>query len=150
MNTRFIKFISFLLFFPSEIFSGTGDAEILKHKPEYLPGRNSAALDSLFIEGWRDAESDLLSGNPRYKIYGMPARWSGEFEDIMTQRFGVAVEFGGCVITEDSYYKSEGNNACIAACLSRIFGEFSFEDIWEEARKVCEAKPLPQEWKYLR
>lgn len=143
MNTRFIKFVSFLLLYPTDAYTGIPDREILKHKPAYLGMDAGRENDAIFIAGWRSAENDLLKGTPGYYVLGMPAPWAKEFIDICQARYGIQVHLSGCIITDEILFETAGYNECIKNNLKKIFGDFDEDTLWDEARSKYEKKSSP-------
>ena len=94
---------------------------------QYYPGAANAdniELAELFENGKADARKALKTHSLRYKWAGLPMRWDSDFAKVVATRYGVTIDFGGCIVTpEDEAYWSGYNGIVRQEIKRRYDGE---------------------------
>ncbi len=95
-------------------------------------------------DGRREAEADLVRGMPKLLGYGLPARWTLEYAEILKRDYGVEERaVAGCVVTESIHNYVGAYNEVIVRDLKNRFGSDCMEVAVKKAMALYDERHPP-------
>lgn len=101
------------------------------------------------IPGRVDAMNDLRSGRLVLETAGLPAPESGEYWQLLKDRYQIEMRgVAGCIVDSSDINHIHGYNAVMTAAIDRRFGKGTLDRAWKEAQRKYRAqfsKPKKQD-----
>lgn len=111
-----------------------------------------ACAETIEARAQTQAQKDIQSGKPEYRIYGEPSSREDILADILKTKYGVVLHrVAGCIVNEDIRKDAAAYNATVAAHLKKMHqadvfaaAEAEFMERWKREMEAPVKDSVPE------